>query len=36
MYIYLKVGKEMTDIKVLLLCSNTWNHLTMRKKMSLS
>ena len=31
MYIYLNVCKQMTDIKLLLLHSNTWNHLTVRK-----
>ena len=28
MYIYLNVHKQMTDVKLLLLHSNTWNHLT--------
>ena len=28
MYIYLNVCKQMTDIKLLLLRSNAWNHLT--------
>ena len=34
MYIYLTVCKQMTDIKLLLLQSNTLNHLTGYKKMS--
>ena len=33
MYIYLNVCKQMTDVKLLLLYSNTWNHLTVRKQM---
>ena len=32
MYIYLNVSKQMTDVKLSLLHSNTWNHLTMCKK----
>ena len=32
MYIYLNVGKQMTNVKLLLLHSNTWNHLTVRPK----
>ena len=31
MYIYLNVCKQMTDVKLLLLHSNTWNHLTVFK-----
>ena len=31
MYIYLNVCKQMTDVKLLLLHSNTWNHLTVCK-----
>ena len=34
MYIHLNVCKQMTDGKLLLLYSNTWNHLTVYKKMS--
>ena len=34
MYIYLTVCKQMNDVKLLLLNSNTWNHLTVCKKMS--
>ena len=34
MYIYLDVCKQMTDIKLLLLHRNTWNHLTEYRKMS--
>ena len=34
LYIYLNVCKEVTDVKLLLLQSNTWNHLTVCKKMS--
>ena len=33
MYIYLNVYKQMTDIKLLLLCSNTWNYLTVCNQM---
>ena len=33
MYIYFNVCKQMTDVKLLLLHSNTWNHLTMCKQM---
>ena len=33
MYIYSNVSKQMTDVKLLLLNSNTWNHLTKWKKM---
>ena len=33
MYIYLNVCKQMTDIQLLLLHSNTWNHLTVCKQM---
>ena len=33
MYIYLNVCKQMTDVKLLLLHSNTWNHLTVCKQM---
>ena len=32
MYIYLNVCKQMTNVKLLLLHSNTWNHLTVKKK----
>ena len=32
MDIYLNVYKQMTDVKLWLLYSNTWNHLTMCKK----
>ena len=32
MYIYLNVCKQMTDVKLLILYSNTWNYLTMCKK----
>ena len=32
MYIYLNVRKQMTDVKFLLLDSNTWNHLTVYKE----
>ena len=32
MYIYLNMYKQMTDVKLLLLHSNTWNYLTMYKK----
>ena len=31
MYIYLNVGKQMTDAELLMLYSNTWNHLTVCK-----
>ena len=31
MYTYLNVCKQMTDIKLLLLQSNTWNHLNVCK-----
>ena len=34
MYIYLNVCKQMADVKLLLLHSNTWNHLTVCKKSS--
>ena len=33
MYIYLDVYKQMTAIKLLLLHSNTWDHLIMCKQM---
>ena len=33
MYIYLKVWKQITHVKLLLLHSNTWNHLIMCKQM---
>ena len=36
MYIYLYVCKQMTDVKLWLLYSNTWNHLTMCKKKMIS
>ena len=32
MYIYLNVCKQMTDVKLLVLHSNTWNHLSVYKK----
>ena len=32
MYIHLNESKQMTDVKLLLLYSNTWNHLTVHKK----
>ena len=32
MYIYLNVCKQKADVKLWLLYSNTWNHLTMCKK----
>ena len=35
MYKYLNVYKQMTDVKLLLLHSNTWDHLTACKRMSL-
>ena len=35
MYIYLNVFKQTTDARLLLLHSDTWNHLTMcKEKMS--
>ena len=34
MYIHLTLYKQMTDVKLLLLDSNTWNHLTVCNKMS--
>ena len=33
MYIYLNVCKQMTDVKLLLVCSSTWDHLTVCKQM---
>ena len=33
MYIYLNMGKQMIDIKLLPVHSNTWNHLTVCKKL---
>ena len=33
MYIYLDVCKQMTDVKLLLLHSNTWNYLNVSKQM---
>ena len=33
MYIYLNVYKQMTDVKLLLLHSINWNHLTVCKQM---
>ena len=33
MYIYLNVYKQMTDVKLWLLHSNTWNYLTVYKQM---
>ena len=35
MYIHLNVYKQMTDMKLLLLYSNTWNHLSVQKKETL-
>ena len=32
MYIYLNLCKQMTDVKLLLLHSNIWNHLMVCKK----
>ena len=32
MYTYLNVCKQMTDVKLFLLHSNTWNHLTVYQK----
>ena len=32
MYNYLNVCKQMTDVKLLLLHCNTWNHLTVGKQ----
>ena len=32
MHIHLNVSKQMTDVKLLLLYRNTWNHLTECKK----
>ena len=32
LYIHLNVYKQITDVKLLLLYSNTWNHLTECKK----
>ena len=34
MHIYFDVCKQMTDVKLLLLHSNTWNHLTVCKQMA--
>ena len=31
MYIFLNVCKQMTDVKLLVLQSNSWNHLTVAK-----
>ena len=36
MYIYLNVRKQMSDVKLLLLDRNTWNHLIVGKKISSS
>ena len=33
MYIHLNDSKQMTDVKLLLLHSNTWNHLTVSMQM---
>ena len=33
MYIYLNVCLQMTDVKLLLLHTNIWNHLTLYKQM---
>ena len=30
MYIHLNVYKQMTDVKLLVLHKNTWNHLTVQ------
>ena len=35
MYIHWNLSKQMTDVKLLLLHSNTWNHLTVCKKINL-
>ena len=32
MYVYLNVCKQMTDVELLLLHSDTWNHWIMHKK----
>ena len=32
MYVYLNVFKQMTDVELLLLHSNTWNYLTVCKQ----
>ena len=34
MYIYFDVCKQMVDVKLLLLYSNTWNHLNVYKKLT--
>ena len=34
MYVFLNVCKQMTDVNLLLLNSNTWNHLTVCNKVS--
>ena len=34
LYIYFNVLKRMTDVKLLLVHRNTWNHLTVCKQMS--
>ena len=34
MYIYLNVWQQLIDVKLLLLHSNTWNHLTMNRIIS--
>ena len=33
MYVYLNVCKQMIDVKLLVLHSNTWNHLIACKEM---
>ena len=34
MYIHLNICKQMTDVELLLLHSNTWNYLTKYKQMT--
>ena len=34
MYIHLNVFKQMADVKLLLLHSNAWNHLTVCKQLN--
>ena len=36
MYVYLNAYKQVTDVKLLLLPNNTWNHLTVYKEMIIS
>ena len=33
MYIYLNIFKQVTNVKLLVLNSNTWNHLTESKEL---